>query len=171
LPASLNGEACHEFWLGTKFTAENAARFEAAGILPYVDSSSASRFQIMHGSRDPQVDVVHSVKLAEALRKVGIRPILHLNEGWPHGFSGPLPAEGMTSDFLLRSLDVRTSPATLLSSIRIQSGRTDSRDPAALPDFFQLDQHAAPKMPGTTLLYEGCAGKAIAGAPWGWSPI
>ncbi|HEX2528980.1 MAG TPA: alpha/beta hydrolase fold domain-containing protein [Geminicoccus sp.] len=156
LPASPAGEPCHEYWLGTALTAETKPVFQKASLLPYVNASSVRYVQIMHGSRDPQVDIVHSVLLNEKLRAAGIKPDFYLNEGWRHGFSGSLLAEAVTRNFLLRRLGRPHPEESVLWSLQINAGRTDTRDPDALPAFYQVDQYMDLAAPGTPILYQGC---------------
>jgi hypothetical protein len=125
-----------------------------------VDGQSASRFQIMHGSRDPQVDPIHSVLLAQRLRAAGIKARLYLNEGWPHGFSGSLLAEAATRQFLVEALGTAPAAPGVLWRLRIDSGRTGATDPAAPPDRFQTDRHLDPANPGKAMRYARCGGQA-----------
>jgi acetyl esterase/lipase len=164
LPNSPGGAPCHEYWLGMPQNATNGPAFEKAGILPYVDGKSASRFQIMHGSRDPQVDPIHSVLLAQRLRAAGIEARLYLNEGWPHGFSGSLLAEAVTRRFLVEALGTAPAAPGVLWRLQIDSGRTGATDPAGgLPDRFQTDRHLDPANPGEAMRYARCGGQAVAG--------
>lgn len=163
-PGSAGSEPCAEYWLGQARTSSNTSMFEQAGILPYVDKSSARRFQIIHGSRDTQVAPIQSAMLAEKLRAAGVPARLYLNEGWPHGFSGSLLAEAVTRRFLTAALGTGTAEAPVLSRLQIDSGKTDADGPPA-PAPFVTDRHVDPKAKGSVIA-AGCSGQPIAKAKY-----
>jgi acetyl esterase/lipase len=164
-PSPAGSEPCAEYWLGQTQTASNTSMFEQAGILPYVDKSSARRFQVIHGSRDTQVAPTQSAMLAEKLRAAGIPARLYLNEGWPHGFSGSLLAEAVTRRFLTGALGTATAEEPVLSRLQIDSGKPDANGPLALPASFVTDRHADPKAKGSVIA-AGCSGQPIAKAKY-----
>ena len=155
------GKPCHEYWLGMALTAETKPLFEKAGILPYVNKYSASRFQIMHGNKDPQVDIVHSISLMEKLRKAGIKVKMYMNQGWGHNFAGSLQAEALTRSFLIDALRGNTTNANVLSRVQINTGRTDTKDPEALPGLWKTDQYMDANAPGDIILYDACRDRLI----------
>jgi len=75
---------------------EGTELYAEASPITYVDQKTAA-FLIVHGSKDPQVEPINSLKMFSALEKVGVEASLLMlaNEG--HGFKGALARQAWES--------------------------------------------------------------------------
>jgi acetyl esterase/lipase len=170
LPKSPTGLPCHEFWLGKPLTEASKPEFEKAGLLPHVDSRSADHVLILHGDKDPQVDVIHSIKLAERLRARDKDVRFYLNQGYGHNFSGSTMAEAVTRRFLLDAL-VEPVDQPVLSELQLNAGWTNARERGPLPSSWKTDRYLDTQAQGSTIVYDGCRDKTIARAPSELAPL
>lgn len=101
------GTDCAASFLGLARTTANAPRFLEASIQPYVDANSAP-FHIIHGTKDTQVEPIHSSLLANALWNINKTAVLTIAQGYEHSFHGGRPWE-ITRRYVLSFLGKRDS--------------------------------------------------------------
>jgi acetyl esterase/lipase len=154
-----SGDDCAALWLGLARTSVNQPAFVAASVGPYVDKNSAD-FLIAHGTTDVQVEPYHSVSLAGLLRKVGRAPQLLVNTGEPHRFANRSLISGYSRQFLLERLGASAPLGEIGEPIRVNSGRMDDSDPAALAGGYVADRFFTS---GQSMLNAKCSGSIVKG--------
>lgn len=121
----VTGTDCAASFLGLSRTTANASKFAAASIHPYVDQNS-SPFHIIHGTKDAQVEPIHSSILANKLWNAKKTATLTIAQGYEHSFHGGKPWE-ITRRYVLSFLGKKDSkPFTYNEDdiIGINSGQT-----------------------------------------------